>query len=195
MRSIQLVKKKALPRIDSGNTKTRVAEAEARTQQAEARTEQAEARTEQAKSRTESAETRTELAETRTEQAKTRTEQAEFRTEQAEARMEQVETALEQIAPGAEHSRPNLPPGPHKKFPAAAIGHQPHPLEQLTSRQREILQLIAEGQNTKQIAEILKVSPKTVEYHRMKLMAGLNLHDIPGLVRYAIRVGLISPQT
>jgi DNA-binding NarL/FixJ family response regulator len=54
--------------------------------------------------------------------------------------------------------------------------------------------LIAEGQNTKQIGGILKVSPKTVEYHRMKLMAGLNLHDIPGLVRFALRDGLIPEE-
>jgi DNA-binding CsgD family transcriptional regulator len=68
------------------------------------------------------------------------------------------------------------------------------PLERLTARQREILQLIAEGQNTKQIADILKVSPKTVEYHRMKLMVNLNVHDIPGLVRFALRVGLIPEE-
>jgi DNA-binding CsgD family transcriptional regulator len=67
-------------------------------------------------------------------------------------------------------------------------------LQRLTIRQREILQFIAEGQNTKQIAEILKVSPKTVEYHRMRLMAGLKLHDIPGLVRFALRAGLIPPE-
>ena len=64
----------------------------------------------------------------------------------------------------------------------------------MTGRQREILQLIAEGQNTKDIAEILKVSPKTIEYHRMKLMNCLNIHDIPGLVRFALRVGLIPQE-
>jgi DNA-binding NarL/FixJ family response regulator len=69
------------------------------------------------------------------------------------------------------------------------------PLEQLTSRQREILQLVAEGQNTKQIGEILKLSPKTVEYHRMKLMDGLKVYDIPGLVRFALRVGLIAQES
>ncbi len=67
------------------------------------------------------------------------------------------------------------------------------PLDQLTSRQREILQLIAEGRNTKEIAFILKVSTKTVEYHRTQLMDRLNIHDIPGLVRFAMRVGLIHP--
>jgi DNA-binding CsgD family transcriptional regulator len=55
--------------------------------------------------------------------------------------------------------------------------------------------LIAEGQNTKRIAEILKVSPKTIEYHRLKLMAGLNVHDVPGLVRFALRVGLIPQES
>jgi DNA-binding NarL/FixJ family response regulator len=74
------------------------------------------------------------------------------------------------------------------------LAQQKSPLEQLSSRQREILQLIAEGQNTKQIAELLKLSPKTIEYHRMKLMSALNVHDVPGLVRFALRVGLIQPE-
>ena len=81
-----------------------------------------------------------------------------------------------------------------KKFPLQGIADQKGPLEELTGRQREILQLIAEGQNTKQIAEILKVSPKTIEYHRMKLMGCLNIHDVPGLVRFALRVGLIPQE-
>jgi DNA-binding NarL/FixJ family response regulator len=81
-----------------------------------------------------------------------------------------------------------------KKFPLQEIAGKKSPFEQLTGRQREILQLIAEGQNTKEIAEILKVSPKTVEYHRMKLMTVLNVHDVPGLVRFALRVGLISEE-
>ena len=74
------------------------------------------------------------------------------------------------------------------------MAKQKSPLEQLTGRQREILQLIAEGQNTKGIAEILKLSPKTVEYHRIKLMDCLNVHDVPGLVRFALRVGLVSQE-
>jgi DNA-binding NarL/FixJ family response regulator len=66
------------------------------------------------------------------------------------------------------------------------------PLEQLTARQREILQLIAEGKTTKEIAGILEVSVKTVESHRLQLMARLDIHDVPNLVRYAIRNGLIE---
>ncbi len=64
--------------------------------------------------------------------------------------------------------------------------------EELTSRQREILQLIAEGHSTKEIATLLQVSTKTVETHRLQLMERLHIHDIPGLVRYAIRIGLVS---
>ena len=74
------------------------------------------------------------------------------------------------------------------------VGGAVSPLEQLTSRQREILQLIAEGKNVKEIAADLDVSIKTVESHRLQLMDRLNIHDIPGLVRYAIRNGLVSAE-
>ena len=82
-----------------------------------------------------------------------------------------------------------------KKFPLHQIARATSPLEQLTSRQREILQLLAEGQTTKAIASILKVSDKTVEYHRAKLMTALKIFDIPGLVRFAMRTGLISAES
>jgi len=65
----------------------------------------------------------------------------------------------------------------------------------LTERQREILQLIAEGQTTKEIALTLKLSAKTVEYHRMQVMQRLNLFDILGLVRFAVRTGLVSQES
>jgi DNA-binding NarL/FixJ family response regulator len=74
------------------------------------------------------------------------------------------------------------------------VGGPLSPLEQLTSRQREILQSIAEGKNTKEIASDLDISFKTVESHRLQLMERLNIHDIPGLVRYAIRSGLVSAE-
>ena len=81
-----------------------------------------------------------------------------------------------------------------KKFPLHQIARSKSPLEQLTARQREILQLIAEGQTTKATALILRISPKTVEYHRSKLMERLDLHDIPALVRFALRSGLITQE-
>lgn len=68
------------------------------------------------------------------------------------------------------------------------------PLEQLTPRQREILQLIAEGKSTKEIAYLLKVSVKTIETHRAQLMERMDIHDVPGLVRLAIRTGLVSSE-
>jgi DNA-binding NarL/FixJ family response regulator len=74
------------------------------------------------------------------------------------------------------------------------VGGAVSPLEQLTPRQREILQSIAEGQNTKEIASVLNISPKTVEAHRLQLMERLNIHDVPGLVRYAVRSGLVSAE-
>jgi DNA-binding CsgD family transcriptional regulator len=67
-------------------------------------------------------------------------------------------------------------------------------LEQLTFRQREVLHLIAEGQNTKQIADLLGISVKTVETHRLQLMRRLNIDNVPGLVRFAIRTGLVSSE-
>ncbi len=81
-----------------------------------------------------------------------------------------------------------------KKFPLHQIAHKKSPLDQLTERQREILQLIAEGQTTIGIGLILNISPKTVEYHRAQLMDRLKIHDIPGLVRFALRTGLISTE-
>jgi len=73
-------------------------------------------------------------------------------------------------------------------------GEGASPLEGLTERQREILQLIAEGHSTKEIAGILDVSVKTIETHRMRLMERLDIHDVPGLVRFAIRAGLVSSE-
>jgi DNA-binding NarL/FixJ family response regulator len=68
---------------------------------------------------------------------------------------------------------------------------QKSPLEQLTPRQREILQLLAEGKSTKEMAFVLGLSVKTVETHRAQLMDRLDIHDVPGLVRHAMRMGLV----
>jgi DNA-binding NarL/FixJ family response regulator len=67
------------------------------------------------------------------------------------------------------------------------------PQDPLTSREREIVQCIAEGQTTKEIAAHLGLSVKTVESHRINLMRKLDIHETATLVRYAIRRGLISP--
>jgi DNA-binding NarL/FixJ family response regulator len=70
----------------------------------------------------------------------------------------------------------------------------PETPEVLTSRQREILQLVAEGRSTKDIANLLDLSVKTVETHRAQIMERLDIHDLAGLVRYAVRAGLVSPE-
>jgi DNA-binding NarL/FixJ family response regulator len=65
-------------------------------------------------------------------------------------------------------------------------------LEVLTPRQREILQLVAEGKSTKEVAQVLALSVKTVETHRAQIMERLGIHELAGLVRYAVRTGLVS---
>jgi DNA-binding NarL/FixJ family response regulator len=72
-------------------------------------------------------------------------------------------------------------------------GQEISPAKPLTSRQREILQLIAEGRTTKEIATTLQVTENTVETHRRRLMTRFGVHAVAGLVRAAIRLGVIPP--
>jgi DNA-binding NarL/FixJ family response regulator len=67
------------------------------------------------------------------------------------------------------------------------------PSDLLTTREREVLQLVAEGKSTKKIAEILGIAQKTAESHRSHLMVKLDIHEVAGLVRYAVRHGMIQP--
>ena len=75
------------------------------------------------------------------------------------------------------------------------IDHEQTSLERLPPRQREVLQLIAEGHTTKEIAQKLGLGVKTAEAYRGELMKGLDIHDIATLTRYAIRTGLVSLDT
>jgi len=72
------------------------------------------------------------------------------------------------------------------------VGREQTSLEKLTPRQREVLQLVAEGNTTKGIAARLDISVKTAEAYRGELMKALDIHDVASLTRYAIRTGLIS---
>ncbi len=65
-------------------------------------------------------------------------------------------------------------------------------LERLTPRQREVFEVLVQGQSTKQIGLALNISVKTVESHRAQIMERLDIHDITGLVRYAIKVGVVD---
>jgi DNA-binding NarL/FixJ family response regulator len=74
------------------------------------------------------------------------------------------------------------------------VGSSGGMFDALTARQREVLQLIAEGRTMKEIAQILHISVKTAEAHRKQLMDRLDIHDVTGLVRFAIRIGLVTPE-
>ena len=104
----------------------------------------------------------------------------------------ELQAALKSVVGGEIYLNPEISSRFRKNIPLQQIARSRSPLEQLTSRQREILQLLAESHNTKDIASILKISDKTVEYHRAQLMARLNIFDIAGLVRFALRTGLIA---
>lgn len=109
-----------------------------------------------------------------------------------DAAIVELELALQAVSRGETYLSPSISKRVVDSYlERAARGSSP--LDQLTSRQREILQLIAEGKTTKEIAFLLNVSTKTVETHRAQLMDRLDIHDIPGLVRFAMRVGLLSP--
>ena len=104
----------------------------------------------------------------------------------------ELELAIRAVARGETYLTPSV-----SKYVVSSylqrVGGESSPLELLTPRQREILQLIAEGYTTKGIARALDVGVKTVETHRTQLMDRLGIHDVAGLVRFAIRVGLVQP--
>lgn len=111
------------------------------------------------------------------------------------ALMTELKAALQCVVGGEVYLSREIANRLRSKLPLQHIARARSPFEQLTERQRDILQLIAEGQTTKAIALILKISAKTVEYHRAKLMQSLNIFDVPGLVRFALRSGLISQES
>jgi len=95
--------------------------------------------------------------------------------------------AIREVAEG----RVYLSPGVGAAVADAIRSGGPPPDERLTPREREVLQLVAEGKTTKEIAAILRVSVKTADAHRTHLMQKLDIHDIAGLTRCALRLGLI----
>jgi len=105
----------------------------------------------------------------------------------------ELEMAIEAVARGEIFLSPAISKHVIDVYLNRAEG-QANSLDLLTPRQREILQLIAEGKSSKQIAQLLEASVKTIESHRASLMERLDIHDVAGLVRYAIRHGLVSPE-
>lgn len=86
-----------------------------------------------------------------------------------------------------------LSPGISETVIGAYVSNRNHEKDILTDRERQVLQLIAEGNSSKKIAAMFRLSTKTVESHRSRIIQKLDIHDTAGLVRYAIRRGLIKP--
>ena len=86
-----------------------------------------------------------------------------------------------------------LSPGVSRAVAEALLSKTTRPPDPLTSRERQVLQLISEGKSTKDVACLLGISAKTAESHRARLMHKLDIHETASLVRYAIRRGLIQP--
>jgi DNA-binding NarL/FixJ family response regulator len=101
-------------------------------------------------------------------------------------------TAIESVAKGGEHLSPRVTKKVVMGYLQAQIGKDL--LEELTPRQREVLQLITQGKSTKEIAIVLKISTNTAKTHRHKLMGKLGVHEISGVVRYAAKFGLIDSE-
>ncbi len=110
------------------------------------------------------------------------------------ARAAELAFALEAVMRGETYLSPGISRQVVDGFLKTAEA-EADPLAGLTSRQREVLQLIAEGRSNKEMADVLGLSVKTIEMHRKELMDRLGIHDVPGLVRLAIRAGLITPES
>jgi DNA-binding CsgD family transcriptional regulator len=80
------------------------------------------------------------------------------------------------------------------KYLQRALGVAPDPLQTLTDREREVLQLTSEGLSRTEISERLYISPRTVESHRANLMRKLNVRNLKELIRYAVQRGLLPMQ-
>jgi DNA-binding NarL/FixJ family response regulator len=108
-----------------------------------------------------------------------------------DAATSELEIAIRAAAQGETYLNPSISKHLIENYlrrPESTTGQ----LKQLTPRQREVLQLIAEGNTMNRIAKVLNISVKTVETHRAQLMERLDIHDVAGLVRYAVRIGLVT---
>lgn len=108
-----------------------------------------------------------------------------------DAEPDELERALRVVAAGGTYLTPAVSKHVIADYMRRVSGDKAPP-EPLTPRQREILRLIAEGKATKEIAAILGISTKTVETHRAQLMERLDIHEVAGLVRYALRAGIVK---
>ena len=101
----------------------------------------------------------------------------------------QLVRAIQEVSRGAVYLSPLV----SEAVVDGYLGRARLPPDPLTAREREVLQLLAEGKSTKRVAELLGISERTAESHRKRLKAKLRIRETAGLVRYAIRRGLIEP--
>jgi two-component system, NarL family, response regulator NreC len=105
---------------------------------------------------------------------------------------EELITAIHTIMMGQPYLSPKVMDVVVKEYLHGLAKNETSVFTALTAREREVLQLLAEGKSTKQIASLLNVSVKTIETHRQQLMEKLGIHSIAELTKYAIREGLTS---
>jgi DNA-binding NarL/FixJ family response regulator len=98
-------------------------------------------------------------------------------------------TAIDQVSRGSVYLSPGVSPAALD----SVLDDREAAAPRLTPREREVLQLVAEGKRSKEIADVLGISQKTAETHRAHIMEKLAIHDTAGLVRYAIRAGMLTP--
>jgi DNA-binding NarL/FixJ family response regulator len=103
----------------------------------------------------------------------------------------ELELALAAVLRGETYLSPAVSKGVVNDY-VQRLRDEDQPGDQLSPRQREVLQLIAEGLSTKEIARQLNLSVKTIETHRTSLMKLLDVHEVTGLVRYALKIGLVA---
>ena len=106
----------------------------------------------------------------------------------------ELERAIRLVARGERYLTPAVSHHVIDRFLRTERGEQAPMAEALSPRQREVLQLVAEGRSTREIADRLNLSVKTVETHRAQLMQRLEIYDVAGLTRYALRIGLVDPE-
>jgi DNA-binding NarL/FixJ family response regulator len=107
---------------------------------------------------------------------------------------EEVVAAISAVAAGGTYLCPKIATIVRDDYLRCLAWNEPELSSMLTSREREVVQLLAEGKNTKEIAFSLHLSAKTIEAHRQRIMVKLDIHSIAALTKYAIREGLTSEE-
>jgi DNA-binding NarL/FixJ family response regulator len=107
-----------------------------------------------------------------------------------EVAVEEVISAVRTVHAGGRYLSPALA----ESVPDHASGHARSPVDSLSTRERQVLQLVVEGKTSNEIARMIHLSPKSVETYRSRLMLKLGVRDVPSLVKFALEHGLTSPK-